>query len=319
MIRRFVISSEGGAALGGAAPWRDATDSRGHGLSALRRTFPSVDIIVTRADPPAGEGRVFRVEEWRDPAAELHAFDERVGMMRGVGDVFLVARGGPWLDAALEILTRYQVFVRRRNEASRGPLFDRVLEGHRALHDLRKPLVHADLLHALDAHAWLLRLAPGASLALQLAAIFHDVERLASEADVRVEHHAEDYEAFKREHARGSARMMAEVLSAAGVGPATAARAEALVERHEAPDGDDEVARLNDADALSFFSRNSDGFLRYYGPDHTRKKVAYTLRRMGPLARAELGRGVRLHPEVRRLVDEANRGVAHVGHHPGRR
>jgi hypothetical protein len=296
MIRRFVISSEGSALL------------EGHGLSGLRRTFPSVDLIVTQAAPPTGEVRVFDAEEWRDPAAALHVFDERVGQTHG-GDIFLVAPKGSaaLVDLAFEILTRYQAFVWRRNEASDGPLFDRVLAGHRALHDVRKPLVHADLLHALDTHAWLLRLAPDASLALQIAALFHDVERLASEADVRIEHHAEDYEAFKREHARGSARMMADVLGAAGVAEATAARAGALVERHESPDGDDEVARLNDADSLSFFSRNSDGFLRYYGPEHTRKKVAYTLRRMRPAARAELERGVRLHPEVRRLVVDWSR------------
>jgi hypothetical protein len=45
---------------------------------------------------------------------------------------------------------------------------------------------------------------------------------------------------------------------------------------------------VNDADALSFFSLNSLGFLRYYGLPHTARKVDYTLGRMGPAARARL-------------------------------
>ena len=60
---------------------------------------------------------------------------------------------------------------------------------------------------------------------------------------------------------------------------------------------------LNDADALSFFSLNSSGYADYFGPEQTRKKVAYTWNRMGAHAREKL-RGVRLRDDVRTLLKE---------------
>jgi hypothetical protein len=63
------------------------------------------------------------------------------------------------------------------------------------------------------------------------------------------------------------------------------------------------VALINDADALSFFSLNASGFLDYYGVEHTRKKIDYTLRRLRPDARARL-RGVHLRRDVRALLVE---------------
>jgi hypothetical protein len=45
---------------------------------------------------------------------------------------------------------------------------------------------------------------------------------------------------------------------------------------------------INDADALSFFSFNSGGYLAYFGPAQTAAKVAYTRARMSEIARGEL-------------------------------
>jgi len=45
---------------------------------------------------------------------------------------------------------------------------------------------------------------------------------------------------------------------------------------------------------LSFFALNSAGYLNYYGPEQTTKKVAYTLARMRAPARRWLGQ-VRLN------------------------
>lgn len=211
-------------------------------------------------------------------------------------------------DLAFEVLTRCQRRIARRNTASRGPLFDRVLAAHRALHDLDKPLVRADWAHSRDVWQWTVRLDPDASLAVQLAALFHDVERLVSEADRRVEHRASDYQAFKDEHARRGAEMADAALSEAGVDAATRARAARLIGGHEHPPapGDpdaDDLALLNDADALSFFSLNSPGYLDWFGPEPTRRKVAFTLGRLRPAARARLDR-IRLRPDVRDILKE---------------
>ena len=168
--------------------------------------------------------------------------------------------------------------------------FEHVLALHRELHDLDKPLVRADHDHAIDTWQWILRLDRGATAACQLAALLHDIERLVSEADARVEHHAADYQAFKDAHARAGAGLARGLLERAEVPGALVDRVAMLVEIHERRGDDREVMLVNDADALSFFSLNSPGYLAYFGPEQTRKKVAYTLARMSPAARACLPR-----------------------------
>jgi hypothetical protein len=151
----------------------------------------------------------------------------------------------------------------------------------------------------------LLRLAPQASAELQAAALLHDIERLVSEADVRVEHHAPDYAAFKDAHAAAGAEM-ARAMCEPLFGARSAARVALLVALHERPGRDEELALLNDADALSFFSLNCAGFLDYYGAAHTARKVAYTLGRMRPDARRRLGDGIRLPRPVADLIESAS-------------
>jgi hypothetical protein len=149
--------------------------------------------------------------------------------------------------------------------------------------------VAADLDHALDTWRWVLRLQPSASLAVQIAALFHDVERLIAEPDVRVEHHAADYAAFKQRHAARGAALTRAVLQPLGPDQALLAAVEALVAGHEQGAADPDRQLLNTADALSFFSLNACGFINYYGPAHTERKIAYTLDRLSPAARPWLG------------------------------
>src|SRR5262249_61670000 len=95
----------------------------------------------------------------------------------------------------------------------------------------------------------------------------------------------------------------------AGVEPRTREAATWLVEHRESPRGTDPILAgalvcLNDADALSFFSWSSPGFVDYFGLDHARRKVRYTLARMSPHAQARLAR-VRLRADVARILAEA--------------
>jgi hypothetical protein len=246
-----------------------------------------------------------------DPRFDFLAFDAAVEDLaeRAAGGLFLISLEGPQTpEIAEEIRIRCQRLADRRNAASESPLFDAALARHRALHDVSKPLVRADYAHALDVWQWTLRLEPAAGLAVQLAALFHDIERLASEAEARSEHRAADYQRFKDAHARIGAAWTAEILAALGIDEGTRRDAVLLVGRHERPPEPGEadaadLALLNDADALSFFSLNSPGYWSYYGAEATRRKVAWTLARMRPEARRRLA-GVRLHPEVARIVDE---------------
>jgi hypothetical protein len=268
----------------------------------LLAEFPKlVEVSATELDADAA-----RIDEpeWRS-AATFDRFD-RIWASTAEHAGWILLRGQASLaDTALEILSRYQRYWPRTNAASEGSTFERVLERHASLHDLSKPLVRADFDHALDAWQWTLRLAPEASLELQLAALFHDLERLVSEPDRRIEHHARDYQAFKDAHARGGAKLAAQVLRECGVADASCHRVADLIGLHERPEHagrEAEAALLADADALSFFALNSPGFLDYYGPAHALRKVEYSLQRMTPGSRGRV-RALRLRADVRALLE----------------
>jgi hypothetical protein len=264
------------------------------GVAALAAEYPTVELVC--AARPGATDAIVGVDAWSS-ARDFARFDATIE--ESTSDAVTICGAASELaSVATEVLTRYQRHIDRRNAASSTLLFDEVLRRHAALHDVEKPLVKADLDHAIDTWQWMLRLDPDASLPAQLAALFHDVERLESEPDVRVEQHAPDYAAFKDSHAARGAEQAEEVLRAAGVAPVVAARAREIVASHERRGRDAEVDLLNDADALSFFSLNSAGYADYFGPEQTRKKVAYALRRLGADARERLG-GVRLRPDVR--------------------
>jgi hypothetical protein len=294
MLRQLLLSDYGNE--GPAA---------GDGWALVQAEFPTVQV----GPLSAGRGhRVLRLDvgEWASLDFDPFEWDARIFAAAEGTEQFALHLEGAHREAlviaALEVLTRYQGLVGRRNAASSGPLFDRLLTRHRALHDLGRPLVRADYQHALDAWQWALRLRPDADFAVQAAALFHDVERLVSEADRRVEHHAEDDQAFKDAHAERGAEMAREALERVGADDATCRRVKALVARHERPGDDADLALLNDADALSFFSLNASGFVRYFDAEHSRHKVAYTLARLRPSQLRRLAQ-IRLAPGVRNLLD----------------
>jgi hypothetical protein len=263
------------------------------GIAALAAEYPTVEIVCApRPDP---NDAIIGVDAWSS-SRDFTSFDAAVAA--STSDTITVC-GAPTELARVagEALTRWQRHIDRRNDVSQTRVFDDVLRAHAALHDVTKPLVMADLDHAIDTWQWMLRLDSHASLAAQLAALFHDVERLESEPDRRIEQHAPDYAAFKDKHAKRGSERAHEVLRGAGIDPATAVRVRELVASHERRCRDVEIDLLNDADALSFFSLNSSGYADYFGPEQTRKKVAYTLGRLGNRARARLA-GVRLRPDV---------------------
>jgi hypothetical protein len=284
-------------------PQRDArraiftrrTLMRGHGLST-RPLKTSVAVVIS-------------TDEWLNPSAELLTFDKRVHEAEDrarPSHSFLFSVSGPrstLRTAARQIFTRYQRLFQQRNRYSRNSTFTAILERHRDLHPIHKPLVRADFDHAIDVWQWVLRLDPGASLELQVAALFHDIERLVSEADVRTEQSADDYLSFKQQHALAGADMLRSCLANVGLPSESIDRTSSLVARHEQPADDVELKLLNDADALSFFSLNSPGFLRYFGIEHTASKVAYTLARMSDEARALLAE-IRLEPTLTDLLRE---------------
>lgn len=264
-------------------------------LDLLQTSFPACPL----ATDAAGEGLpVAHIgPEWDDPDADLLTFDRLVHHLE---------LDGPF-DLRVEVARPHQVLLRFQrlwpwtNAASETEAFRRFFARHTALHDLSLPLVRADLDHAHDTWQWVLRLQPEASLEVQLAALLHDIERLESEARARIEQHAPDYQAFKDAHAERGALWAAGLLADL-FDPGVVGRVATLVADHERAGGSQDRALLGDADALSFFALNSAGYLAWFGPEQTRRKVAWTWERLSPGARPWLGHA-RLPRAVRALVD----------------
>jgi HD domain-containing protein len=195
-------------------------------------------------------------------------------------DLLLHAAGARHPErAAAQVLIRCQSLIGERNDASTSEIFDRVLAFHREMHDLDKPLVEAAYWHALDTWQWTLRLEPRADLVVQLAALFHDVERLVSGDS----------------HARRGATIVVRALADHGLPIGTGSEVAHLIANHERTSDDARSGLLADADALSFFSLDSPGSIDYFGATHT-------LRRLRPRNRSRLAE-IRLRADVRAIVD----------------
>jgi hypothetical protein len=202
---------------------------RGEGArtASLQRWFPSL-----RVDYADHDSRDVTIADWLRDDFDFWAFDRSLDERTGEQFSIIVGGDPQGLPAAtLQIVTRCQRLLFERNADSAGERFERVLHAHHALHDLSQPLVRADYDHSLDVWQWLLRLEPAAPFALQVAALFHDIERLDTEAFARIEQHAADYQEFKNAHAAAGAERTRALLASLGIDEAD--EIAQLVRKHE--------------------------------------------------------------------------------------
>lgn len=262
------------APCGGAEPHAGASVTEG---AALAVEFPTVTFRTEQGATSSTDGPpTIELDRWFDTRADFGAFDAVIDELVARGPACLVIRGTvrEAQRATWEMLARWQRHLDRRNGASRTPVFDSVLAALLRRHDLSKPLVRAGWNHALDTWQWMLRLDPGASAAAQMAALLH---------------------------ARRGADIADGLLNASGVDAPTRSRVVELVASHERSAGDPDESLLDDADALSFFSQSSAGYLDYFGPAQTLRKIAHSVSRMRSGAVARLAR-VRLRADVDELL-----------------
>ena len=257
-------------------------------LDWLADEFPTVTICQVDAVRP-GE-RPIDDFAWRG-AFDLTRFDEAV---EAGADAPLVIRGNDAVGVAGEALSRYQRWIGRRNGASATRTFDGVLEALGAL-ACTPPFLPEDVGHMVDTWQWLLRLDPTASLRSQLAALVHEVDRVARDPKERLEHHARS---DANGVAHGSARALS-LLTGAGLSDVEAGGVRDVLSLQ--PQHEREALLVEDADALSFLSLASARYADHFGLAQTRRKIAFTVGRLGPLARRKLAL-IRLRPDVARLV-----------------
>ena len=277
-------------------------DAEEPALGAVHDDFPTVELLRGPRDPSLP---TIAVGAWGAASAGGSAFSAVVEDAATVG--VLALRGGSPASVAAtawEVLTAFQRLVGRRNAASSGPCFERVLRAHGELFSSSRRAVAIERAHALDTWQWVLRVRPFATMAAQIAALFHDVERLASESGRCVEPLAPDVIAYKDAHARVGAAMTRAVLHRVGVDPEIVDRACDIVERHERGGSDEELRAVVDADALSFLSLGAAPWADELGGEAARRKVARTAARLGGRRRAVLAR-LPLRCDVRGMLDDA--------------
>ena len=156
-----------------------------------------------------------------------------------------------------------------------------------------------DSRHADNTFEWLLRLEPDASIALQLAALAHDIDRAIESVKVR-RADFDDYDAFKAAHARNSAEILRPVLTACGVKRKIVEEACRLVELHEVG-GDPGSDLLKDADSISYFDVNLPLYFQREGWDETKRRSHWGYRRLTPRAR-----------EIVKHIDHEDKEVARL-------
>lgn len=168
---RCVLARARLVATDGQAPSADALD-------LLARELPSVRLEVTNACGVCDA--IVEADDWA-AATDLAALDAAVE--DSPSDALSIRGTGEQLGiVACQVLGRYQRFLDRRNSFSSSRAFDAILRGHRGVHGADV----AGCERALDRWQWLLRIAPNASVAAQIAALFRNagshIERITHAA-----------------------------------------------------------------------------------------------------------------------------------------
>lgn len=130
---------------------------------------------------------------------------------------------------------------------------------------------------------WVLKLKSDADEALQIAALGHDIDRAVEKRRVKKENF-EDYEEYKREHAKESAKIVCEILEKHGFKKDFIKKVRFLIENHEVG-GSKEADTLKEADSLTFFSFDIYHYLKDRGNDKTKKKIRFMYKRLSEEAK----------------------------------
>ncbi len=136
---------------------------------------------------------------------------------------------------------------------------------------ISKSEVPEDPIHSKNTKRWVLKLKPEADIALQLAALGHDIERSVTVKKIKRENYT-DYNEFKKAHSQNSAKVMNEILSRYNINPTIIDKVTNLVICHEFG-GNPEANILKDADSISYFDVN----LPFYFHRNSEKETTFRI------------------------------------------
>ncbi|MBI4100193.1 DUF4202 family protein [Candidatus Microgenomates bacterium] len=158
--------------------------------------------------------------------------------------------------------------------------------------------------HAQDTLKWVLEIDPTAGIPLQIAALFHDVDRIESGFSYSAynEGDIQHYEKYKRQHADRSANFTAKIMTDNGYGDVMTKKVKFLIANHDnSQSNDKELQILQTADALSYFSLLLRQHYEEIG-DHIDLKCRFMIKKMNPEYRTKL-KEISIDPRVKKIIE----------------
>ncbi len=144
--------------------------------------------------------------------------------------------------------------------------------------------VPEDPIHSKNTREWVLRLKPNADIALQIAALGHDIERSIKGRKV-LRKNFSDFNEFKKAHSLNSARILRQILSKHDIDKEVVEKITYLVKHHEFG-GDPEADILRDGDSISFFDVNLPFYFRRTSREEVTSRIKWGYRRLSENFRA---------------------------------
>jgi len=172
---------------------------------------------------------------------------------------------------------------------------------------ISKSEIPEDSEHSKNTRAWVLKLKPEADIALQIAALGHDIERSIKELKIKRENYT-DYNEFKMAHARNSAKVLYDLLSKYDLNQTIRDKVSNLVTHHEFG-GNPEADILKDADSISYFDVNLPFYFQRNSKGETAFRIMWGYQRLSDKAKSIVRNfsydNIELEALFRGLVSEA--------------
>ncbi|MFA6098804.1 MAG: HD domain-containing protein [Patescibacteria group bacterium] len=167
----------------------------------------------------------------------------------------------------------------------------------------KKSVAEEDYVHSQLTWKNVLKLKTNADIALQVAALGHDIDRSFPERRVKKEDF-KDYNEYKKQHSFVSAKIISELMSECHFEEKIIDKTRYLIENHEIGGGE-EINVLMNADSLAFFEYNIPFYLKRNGEEKAKQKIQFMYNRLSPTAK-ELNSQIKFSDEqIRTLVRQS--------------
>lgn len=147
----------------------------------------------------------------------------------------------------------------------------------------KNSFVKEDYAHSQSVWRWVLKLKPNADIALQIAALSHDIDRSFPERRIKREDF-KIYDEYKKKHSLKSAEIICELLKKFNFEKEIIEKVKFLVENHEVG-GEVDVEILKEADSITFFELNLPSYRKTHTLQETKDKTKFMFTRLSNKAK----------------------------------